>query len=146
MTANATGQCLAPPPVARSASTPSPTNSLATDASARNRSRGGRSHRRAGGRMSAAPLTFSKDRLGGARVSAAQRRPSRWAPHEGEPFTGPLGRGEPPDVSSSPRSYRARSPAASTTTTLQHREEATTRMTPTCCSSRPPRWRHLRSM
>jgi hypothetical protein len=52
---------------------------------------------------------------------------------------------EPPDVSSSPQSCRAPLPAAGATTRLQRREAVMTRMTPTCCSCRPPRWRHRHS-
>jgi hypothetical protein len=139
------GQRLAPPPVARSASTPSLTTVPATGASARSWSRGGQSHRRAGRQTLAAPLTFSEDRFGGARISAARRRPSRWAPREGGPPAGPLGRGEPPDASSGPRSCRARPPAAGATMTSRRREEETTRTTLICCSSQPRHWRHLHS-
>jgi hypothetical protein len=117
----------------------------ATGASARSRSRGSPSRHRASGRTPVAPPTFSEDRLDGAQVSAAWKRPSRWAPHGSRPTTSPLGRGEPPDVSSSPQSCRAPPPAAGATTTLQHREAATTRTTVTCCSSRPPHWRHRHS-
>jgi hypothetical protein len=45
----------------------------------------------------------------------------------------------------SPLSFRAQSPTAGATATLQCHGEATTRTTPTCCSSRPPHWRHFRS-
>jgi hypothetical protein len=145
MTANVVGQCLASPPVVRSASTPSSTTSPVIGASAGSRSQGGRSHHRAGRRTSAAPPTFLEGRLGGARISTARRCPSCWAPHEDGPSAGPLGRGEPHDASSSSRSCCAPSPATGTMTTLQRRKEATMRTTPTCCSSRPPRWRHLRT-
>jgi hypothetical protein len=137
MTANAVGQRLAPPPTVRSVSTPSLTTSPAIGTSAGSRSQGGWSHRTAGGRTPAAPPTFSEGRLGRARISATRRRPSCEAPHEGGPSAGLLGRGEPPDASSSPRSCRAWPPATGATMTLQRREEATTRTTPTCCSSRP---------
>jgi hypothetical protein len=135
----------APLPVARSASTPSLTTSPATGASAGSRSRAGRSHHRVGGLSPAAPLTFSGDRLAGVQISAAQKRPSRWASHGSGPTAGPLGRGEPLDVRSSSQSYRALPLTASTMTTLQCRGVAMTRMTPTCCSSRPPRWQHRHS-
>jgi hypothetical protein len=122
-----------------------PTISPATGASAGSRSRGGPSRHRAGGRTPVAPPTFSEDRLGGAQVSVARKRPSRWAPHGSGPTAGPLERGEPLDVSSSPQSCRARPPPAGATTTHQRCEAATTRMTPACCSSQPPRWQHRHS-
>jgi hypothetical protein len=145
MIAYTMGRRLAPPPAVRSASTPSPTSSPTIDASIGSQSRGGRSHRRAGGLTPVAPPTFSEDRLGGVRISAAQRRASCREPHEGGPSASLLGRGKALDVSSSPRSCRARSPATGAKMTLQSREEAMARMTLTCCSSRPPHWRHLRS-
>jgi hypothetical protein len=129
----------------RSASTPSPTTFPAIGTSAGNRSRGGRSHRKAGERTPAAPPTFSEGRLGRAWISATRRRPSRRAPHEGRPSAGPLGRGEPPDASSIPRSCHAWSLAAIGTTTLLHCEEATMRTTLTCRSSQPPHWQHRHS-
>jgi hypothetical protein len=122
------------------ASTPSPTTSPATGAFVGNQSQDGRSHHKAGEWMSAAPPTFSGDRLDGTWISAAQKHLSRWAPHGSEPSAGPLGQREPPDVSSRPLSCRAQLPAAGVMTTLQRRGAATRRTTPTCCSSQPPCW------
>jgi hypothetical protein len=126
-------------------STPSPTTSPATGTSAGSRSRDGPSRHRAGGRTPTAPPTFLKDRLGEAQVSAAQKHLSRWAPHRSGPSAGPLGRGEPPNVSLSPLSCHALSPAAGAMTTLQRREAVTMRANPTCCSSQPPRWQNRHS-
>jgi hypothetical protein len=139
------GQHSVPLPAAHSASTPNPTTSPATSASAGSRSWGGPSRHRAGGWTPIAPPTFSEDRLDGAQVSAARKRPSRWAPHGSGPTAGPLGQGEPPNVSSSPQSCRAPPLAAGAMTTLQRHGAATMRTTLTCCSSRPRRWRHRRS-
>jgi hypothetical protein len=54
-------------------------------------SRGGRSHRKAGRRTPVAPPIFSGGWLGGVRISATRRRPSRWVPREVGPSAGPLG-------------------------------------------------------
>jgi hypothetical protein len=75
----------------------------------------------------------------------AQECSSRWAPYGSGSTEGPLGQGEPPDVSSTPQPCRAPPPAAGATTTPRHHGAMKTRMTPTCCSSQPRRWRHRHS-
>jgi hypothetical protein len=93
--------------------------------------------------MPAAPLTFSWDQLDGAQTSAARKHQSHWAQHGSGPSVGPLGWGEPSDTSSRPLSCRAQSPAAGATMTLQRRGAAMTRMSLTCYSNQPPRWRDI---
>jgi hypothetical protein len=136
---------LAPPPAVHSVSTPSPTTSPTTGASTGSQSRGGLIRHRASVRMPAAPLTFLEDRLDAAQVSVARKRLLHWAPHGSVPTAGPLKRGEPPGVSSSPLSCRTPSPVADTKTTLQCRGAVMTKTNPTRCSSRLPRWQHLHS-
>jgi hypothetical protein len=145
MTAGTAGRRWNPPPASRSASTPSPSTSPATDASVRSPSRGSRNHRRVGERESVAPPTTLGGRLGRARLSATRRRPSRWAPCEGGPSAGPLRWGELLVASSSPHSCRAQPSAVAAIMTLLWRGEATTRTTPTCHSNQPPRWLRHRS-
>jgi hypothetical protein len=145
MTASAAGRHLAPPLAARLASSPSPTIFPATGASAGSQSRGGPSRRRVGGRTPVAPPTFSGDRLDEAQISATRERPFCWALHRSGPTASPLGRGKPPNVSSSPQSYRAPPPAAGVMMPLRCCGVVMMRMTPTCCSSRPPHWQHRHS-
>jgi hypothetical protein len=136
---------LVPPPAPRSVSMPNPTTSPATSTSARSQSLGGLSRHRAGGRTPIARPTSSGDRSDGGQISAAREHPSRWASYGSGSTAGPLGQGEPPDVSSSPQSCRAPPLAPGATMTLQRHGAVTTRTTPTCCSIQPPRWRHRRS-
>jgi hypothetical protein len=89
--------------------------------------------------------TRSSDHLGGAGLSALQRRSGHQAPCEDGPPADPLRPDEPPDASSSPRSSHAWQPPAVATMLLQSRGEATTWMTLTCRSSPPPRWPRRRS-
>jgi hypothetical protein len=85
MTAGAAGRRLTPPPAVLSTSTLSLMTSPAIDASAESQSRGGRSHHKAGGQKSAAPLIFSGVglagcgflQLGGARPAGRHKRPDR---------------------------------------------------------------------
>jgi hypothetical protein len=79
----------------------------ATGASVGNPSRGGQSHRKAGGRSPDAPPTASGGQLGGARLSTTRRRPSCWVPREGEPSAGPLGQGVLLVTRSSPQGAHA---------------------------------------
>jgi hypothetical protein len=85
MTIGAAARHWNPPPAACSASTPSPSNSPTTDASAGSPSRGGRNHRRVGRREPIAPPTTSRVslagrgsmRLGGARPAGRHARADR---------------------------------------------------------------------
>jgi hypothetical protein len=140
MTAGAAGWHRNPPPVACSASTLSLSTSPTTSASAGSPSRGGRNHGRASILEPATPPTASESLPNEAGVSATRGRPSRWAPREGEPPAGPLGRGELLVASSSPHSCHVRPSICATTMTLLWHREATTRTTSTCRSNPPPRY------
>jgi hypothetical protein len=145
MTGGVAGRCRNPPFAVRSVSTSSLSTSAATDASAKSPSWGGRSHHRGGGMESPAPPTVSAGRLGGAGLSALKRRSDHRAPCRGGPPADPLGRDEPPDASSIPRSSRAWRAPATATMSPQPCGEATAWTTLTCRSSPSPCWPRHRS-
>jgi hypothetical protein len=121
MTVGVAEQRQNPPPAAHLAPTPSLSTSPATGASAGSPSRGGRSRQRVGGQEPVAPPTASEGLPGEAGLSTTRRRPSRWAPREGGPSAGPLGRGELLVTSSNPHSCRARPSAVAAMMTLRWR-------------------------
>jgi hypothetical protein len=75
---------------------------------------------------STAPPTASVGRPDEAGLFAPQGHPAHQAPRGDGPPSGPLGRGELPIASSSPRSSRARLSAVAATMLLLLRREATT--------------------